>query len=409
MKEKQLIINDNFKYYILNGIFYTLVTNLYKPYAQKFIFRLGGSESYVSLFNALPGLVAVIALLPGVYFLSKSKHKSKLIATLFLLSRLMVVSFAIVPMLPQEMQPLAFVLLSALMFFPESVATNALQSLSADYFPEVDRAKAIASRNKWSTLISTLSLLIVGQTMKVFGTTNDSAIKIYQLFFLSAFILGIYEIKSYMKLKEVEPSHPLAPEGLIQSIKEVFRNKPFVIFLVCSMIFHFGWQMGWPLFGIYQIKYLGADEMWITILGITSQLSMVGSFNFWQNQINKKGIKRTVAISTFGMAMTPIIFMLSPNLYVLNVVGIVTGFFTSGCVTSILCSTIDASPDKDRMVYMNVHATLTNVTLFISPLLGDFFLGLLGIKLALIITACFRFLGSFAFFIRDRKHSASPQ
>lgn len=402
-EQKNSIIKDNLKFYILNGIFYTIVTNLYKPYGQKFIFRLGGGESYVSLFNALPGLVAVLALLPGVYFISKSKHKVKLISILFLIGRLFIVSFAVVPFLPVSLQPLAFVVLSALMFFPESIATNALQSLSADYFPEDRRAHAIANRNKWSTFFSTFTLLILGQTMRVFGTTNANAIKIYQIFFLSAFILGIYEIQSYRKLKEVEEAHPLAPDGMIQSVKDVFKNKPFVIFLVCSMLFHFGWQMGWPLFGIYQIKYLGADEMWLTILGVTSQLAMVASFNFWQNQISKNGIKLTIAVATLGMAMTPIIFMLSPNLYVLNVVGIVTGFFTSGCVTSILCATIDASPDKDRMVYMNVHATLTSVTLFISPLIGDFFLGHLGIKTALIITAVFRLIGSLAFFIRSGK------
>jgi len=404
LKQRNSIINSNLKYYILNGIFYSIVTNLYKPYAQKFIFRLGGGESYVSLFNALPGLAAVLVLLPGVYLISKSKHKSRLIGVLFLIGRLFVMSFAVVPFLPLKTQPLAFVILSALMYLPEAIATNALQSQSADYFPEEKRALAIANRNKWSTFWNTLSLLVLGQTMRVFGTTNENAIKVYQLFFLSAFILGVFEIKSYLKLKDIDETPPLAANGLLLSIKEVFKNKPFVIFLCCSMLFHFGWQMGWPLFGIYQIKYLGADEMWLTVLGVTSQLAMVASFNFWQKQINKRGIKISIAISTFGMAMTPVIFMLSPNLYVLNVVGIVTGFFTSGCVTSILCSTIDASPDKDRMVYMNVHATLTNVTLFVSPLVGDFFLGHVGIKNALLITAAFRFIGSFAFFIRNHKH-----
>ena len=400
---RDLIIKNNLKFYIFNGIFYTVVSNMYKAYGQKFIFRLGGGELYISLFNSLPGLVAVLALLPGVYFISKAKHKTRLISILFLIGRLFVVSFAMVPFLPAHMQPMAFVILMALMFFPESIATNALQSLSADFFPVNDRAHAIANRNKWSTFFSTLSLLILGQTMRVFGATNENAIKVYQIFFLCAFILWIFEIISYTKLKEVEVAQPLAAEGLIQSMKDVFKNKPFVIFLSCSLLFHFGWQMGWPLFGIYQIKYLGADEMWLTILAVTSQLAMVASFTFWQRQISKRGLKTIVAISTFGMALTPIIFMLSPNLYILNVVGIVTGFFTSGCITSILCSTIDASPDKDRMVYMNVHATLTNITLFISPLVGNLFLGLLGIKTALLLTSLFRFIGSFAFFIRRKQ------
>jgi hypothetical protein len=49
-----------------------------------------------------------------------------------------------------------------------------------------------------------------------------------------------------------------------------------------------------------------------------------------------------------------------------------------------------------------VHATLTNVTLAVAPLLGDVVLRYSNIYIALYIVAVARFIGSSAFFIRDR-------
>ncbi len=399
---KKLIEKANLKYYILNGIFYMIVTNLYKPYAQKFIFRIGGGETMVSLFNALPGLMAVLVLIPGVYFISKAKKKVRLVSILFILSRIMVVSFAVVPFLPPKYQAITFVILSALMFLPESIAVNALQSISADCFEVEHRAYAISNRNKMAVLISIVLMIILGQIMRAFGSDNATVIFIYQLFFLASSIFAVFEILTFVKMKEITEPEPLIQEGMFKAIKEVFKNKTYMIFLSCSLLFHFGWQMGWPLFAIYQIKNLNADEMWITIIAVVVQFFMFITYNYWQREIGRKGLKKVIAFSTLGMALSPILVILSPNLYFLALANGLIGFFSSGCTVAILCSTIDASPDKDRMVYMNVHATLTNVTLFVSPLVANLFLHNIGMIGALIITALFRLLGSLAFYLREK-------
>lgn len=105
-------------HYILNGVLYTIVTNLYKPFAQKFIFRLEGSEFHVSIFNALPGMVAAFAIIPGIIYMSRTVSKKKVIGIFFFLSRLFIPSFALVPFLPEMYKPMVFVLLAGFMNFP---------------------------------------------------------------------------------------------------------------------------------------------------------------------------------------------------------------------------------------------------------------------------------------------------
>jgi MFS family permease len=160
--------------------------------------------------------------------------------------------------------------------------------------------------------------------------------------------------------------------------------------------------MGWPLFGIYQIEYLLADETWLTILSVTSSIVMFFSFGYWSKIIERKGNNYAAAFATMGMAATPVLYVLSRNLWVLTGSGLIMGFFTAGTTTVLLSYLLEVSPEKNRIMYVAVHATLTNVTLFIAPLIGDIVLKASNIYIALLITALMRFVGSMTFMNRTR-------
>ena len=387
---------QNMYYFLMNGILFTLVVNLYKPFAQKLLYRLGGVETHVSLYNSLPGLIALFGIIPGVIYMCKTISKKKTLSGIFLISRFFILLYAFVPFLPGPLQPISFVLITALMNFPEAVSATALQSFTADVFGERERARAITSKNKFTTFANFLSLILLSQILKLFGTTNEKAIIIYQWFFVIAFIIGLVEIFTFRRLKETI-QNPQACVNLKQSLKEVFGNKPYLEFLACSLTFHLGWQMGWPLFGIYQIEYLKADETWLTILSVTSSIVMFFSFGFWSRRIEKKGNNYAAAYATLGMAATPVLYVLSNNLIVLTLAGLIMGFFTAGTTTVLLNFLLEVSPEKNRIMYVAVHATLTNVTLFIGPLIGNVVLKSSNIYIALLVTALMRFIGSVTF------------
>jgi predicted MFS family arabinose efflux permease len=288
------------------------------------------------------------------------------------------------------------------MNFPDAVSTTALQSFTGDIFEGDDCAIAITDKNKYSALTNFIILILLGWLMKTFGKTNAENIYIYQLFFLAAFFISIFEIVSFYKLKQIKCITPVKT-NIMGCIKEAKQNKKFMLFMLCSMTFHFGWQMGWPLFNIYQMQYLGADEMWLTIMGVTSGVVMFASFNYWKKLIINKGNSHAIALATTGMAITPILFAASPNLYVLTIIGLITGFFTAGTITVIVSSLLEVAPEKNRDMYFAIHATLTSVTLFISPFIGGFVFDHTSIYFALFVTAIFRFIGALAFIIRNKK------
>jgi MFS family permease len=405
--KRKIVMSDNLKFYIWNGILFTLMTSLSKTYAVKFLYRLGGTGFHVSLYNALPGFIAAFAIMPGIILINNTTNKKLVVGRFFLVSRLFTLCFAFVPFLPTAFQPMVFILITALMNFPESLSVTALQSFSGDIFVPEERATAISLRNKFSTLAQLLSFLVVGRVLSRMGSTEAFIIQKYQIFFAIAFFLGLMEIRTFYKLRENSCKVPKSRLCIKSALINMKANRKYIIFMCCSLLFHFGWQMGWPLFSIYQIDYLGADEGWLTILNITSSITMFLSFSFWNRRIKAKGNASVITAATLGMALTPVLFILSPNLYVLVMACLIMGFFTSGMITVVLSSLLEVAPEDERMIYVGVHATLTSLTLAVAPMIGNVFLSSYGIHIALLATSVFRLIGSAAFHYRSRRVSKS--
>ncbi|MBO1264225.1 MFS transporter [Proteiniclasticum sp. SCR006] len=397
--------SQNIKYYAINGILFTMVTVLSKSYAIKFLDRLGGEDIHFSLFNALPGFVAIFTTIPGILLIQKGKSKRKTLGTFFYISRLMPLFLAAVPFLPKTMQPMVFVLIYGLMNFPESISATSLQDYTGDIFSPHERADALSIRNQMSQISQISVSILVGFILSL-SSVNRTVIIMYQIFIVLSFLIGLKEIHYMYKMEplvtEEEQKEKSVPK-LRESLRAVFSHKEYVSFLACSLLFHFGWQMGWPLFNVYQIKVLGADEMWLTIINVLSSIFMVLSFTQWKKVIKKFDYKLAIALATFGMGLTPLLYILSKNLVTLTFMQPVTGFFTAGTIVVVLGSLLAASPDEYRTMSVAVHATLTSVTLAVAPLFGTYIQDVLSIEGALFVSSSLRLLGSFVFLLRFLK------
>jgi MFS family permease len=160
--------------------------------------------------------------------------------------------------------------------------------------------------------------------------------------------------------------------------------------------------MGWPLFSIYMIKTLGADELWISIISVGSAIVMFFSYRFWPSKIESMGNEKVATICTFGMAITPLLYVFSKTLPVLAVVSTLSGFFTAGTITVLFSDMLEVIPGKNRSIYVGYYNIMTNLTLIIAPFVGHFINQSKGIIVALIVTSIFRFIGGIAFYVRER-------
>lgn len=393
--------NDNFSYYTINGILFTIVTIFTRTYAPKYMDRLGATSLHYSLLNSLPGLVAVLTTIPGIIYIQKSRDKEKLMERFFYISRFFPLLLVLTPYLPAQSRAYVFVVLFSLMNLPESIGQTALQSWTGSIFQPNEISDALSARNKLSQVSMIVFSILVGIILSLPQSgDNDTVIRIYQVLFIASLLFGIFEIRALSKIKVVRPN--LSPKKLVlrKSLETIFRHREYVVFLVCSLLFHFGWQMGWPLFSYFQITILGADEMWLTIINVVNALAMVLSYNFWSRFIRKRGLKFVTAAACLGMVTSPVLAVLSPNLAVYTLIGITMGFFTSGITVVILGSLLESALPEEALLATAVHQTLINVTLFLAPFIGEMVLQLTNINIAMLTSTGFRLIGAIAFFLR---------
>lgn len=396
----------NMRIFAYYGILYEIALNFYKPFSIKFLERIGGSDFQISLFNALPGLVTLIAILPGAFWLRRLTDKKSATRGLILTGRFFLLAMAFIPLIEAQYRAILFIGLFTVMCIPDAIYQTSYQSFIGDLFEPRDRARAIGMRNKLTVPALAIVTLICGNLLVVLPQNEDQRLVIYQIFFILAFVFGVFEFLAFkrFRLKSMVENEKVGPvaEHWPSFIKRILKDKSFRFFALCSFGFHFGWQMGWPLFNIYTIRNLGANEFWLAIISVVSAMTMFLGYGFWSRQIEKRGNNVVLPICSFGMALTPIMYALSPNLYVLLATALISGFFTSGTLSVLLSALLEVTPEKDRVMYIAVYNVLINLSLATAPLIGHYFLEAGGIFFALYMTALFRLLGSLLFFYREK-------
>ena len=395
----------NLQFFILSGIFNTIMLNLYNPFIVKFLQRLGGDEFHISLLNSLPGFVGVLSSLPGAIYIVKRSHaspKTHMIRFLWA-SRLLLIGFALVVYTSPQIAPWLFVILFALKSFPESISQTAFQGFTGDLFDDNYRSTAISLRSKLSTPISVVITLLTGYMLRVLPQNDNDRMLLYQIFIVAAMLFGILEIFSLSAIKEPSVEITSGMKPFKEILADIKKQKKFISFTLSSLLFYFGWQMGWPLFSIYQVVNLRADEFWLSIIAVVTAIGSYLGYSYWNRMIKRKGNSFVASVTTMGMAINPVVMAISPNLYWASLVSFIIGFFVAGNVTVLLNALLESTPSENRVIYIGTYNTLINISLMISPIVAHSVLKLTGIFWALIVVAIIRTMGSIVFYINHAK------
>lgn len=403
---------------IITGALSTIATNLTNPFYSLFVIRLGGTDYHVAWLSAFPALAAMFVLIPGGAFVDRFTYKKNITCWMIGANRFFFLILAFVPFLPPIVQATMFVILVGMMRVPGAVAEIGWQTFYADIVPEEHRGLAMARRSRISSFMGMIVTFVAGRILATLPQTDAERIQFYQIFFVLAFVFSIFEVYNHMRIRE--PRHeenekdsaqlnqiPLKKrfQLLIASFQDTPQAKRFLIFSICSIIFHFGWQMGWPLFNLYQIKNLHSNEFWLALISVIGSLVSIVAYTPWSRFAEKVGNDKALTVTAFCMAVTPILYAVSPNLPVLALMNIIVGISTAGFTMILFNVSLNEAPRFQRTLYIACYNTIISLSAILAPHIGVYFTELWGIHISLLITAFFRFVGVGAFFWRVRYHA----
>lgn len=389
-----------------HGLMSTLAQNLVGPFIGIFAVRLGASNYQIGLLSSAPALVALLAMIPGAKYVDSRSNKKRVTAAFMWAHRLFFFLLALIPLFAEDSRATILVILIAAMNFPGSISNVGWQGFIANVVPAERRAAAFADRNRLMNIVGTLAVLAAGRILDIMPYPLG-----YRMMFTLAFVLAIGEIWVFSRLTEFSPRGMTRagqdipwqrflldlPRSIAADIKGMAHQRRFLRFMATSLFFHFAWQVAWPLFTLYQTKELGANNLWISILTLGNTGGSLLGYGFWVRYSHRHGSLRTLFTSTLGIFIVPLVYAYSRSLMTIALFNILTGVIFSGVMLSLFNTLLDMTPEERRTTYIGYYNTAINVSAIAAPLAGVAMLNLFGYKVAFLVAALLRLLGSLAF------------
>lgn len=404
MTESALSLEENLNYNkkinIINGILATISLNLVNPYYSKFAERLGATDYQIAYLTSLPHFISILAFIPGAILIESLTSKQKTIGYTMLLNKLFFLFIAFIPLLNVNQASL-FVLIIGIMNLPGAIGNMGYQASMGDVFDMRDWGVAMGLRNRYSSIVGILITFVSGKLLTSIPKTDGDTIKLYQIFFIAAFIISLAEVISFFKFKGFtnqikKQSKHLEP--LKKVLKEIPSNKKFLLFTFASLFFHIGWVGAQPLFNIYTIKVLGANESWLSAISIASAISSIITYTKWAKWADKKGNHLVLSVAIIGMGITPLLYALSSQLWLLVLFNILIGVSVAGTVLLLFNILLEIIPNENRTIYIAIYNTLIAIISGISPILGVKLMDMTNITIALVGVAIIRLTSSIFFY-----------
>lgn len=383
--------------------------NLINPYVGIFAVYLGADNMQLGYLNSWPQAASVAPILLLASTVGQSPRKQWWTAIINLVGRTAALGAAAVPWFPACWRIWALILFWVLSVFPYSVGTTTQNSFLADIFPAQERGRAFAARNSWNTAAGMITVLLAGWALDhVFPYPLG-----YQIIFFGSFAFGVLEIYLFLRLRNANPGVPAAPPSLRAQLGEtwrayaaVFRYRPFLVFVCCSIPFHFTWQMAWPIFTRFEVTDLGMDNTWLSLVTVANSLSAVIAYPFLARKAERVGNLRMLAESAVNLALAPVLTAICPSSIWVAVINLYTGIGVAGVNLFVLNCLLDIAPEETRAGILAVHAALVAASAAIAPLVGAYLMTAYPAKTALILSTFARGLtaaGLFLLLYRQRQ------
>lgn len=369
------------------------------PFMPVFLTRLGANSLMVSLLTIMP---AITGFLLAIFF-GRILQRQKNIIPWFSTARLAVI-FAytltgiITFFIPENKLIAPILIIWAFATLPQTILAITFTVVMNAIAGPSGRFELMTRR--WTVLgITTgVTIFLVGQFLDLIVFPLN-----YQLMLI---LLSAGGLISYIFSRRIviEPSPippPVITHNILDSVKEYFylikNEKPFISFASKRLIFLLGFSMTIPLLPMYFVRVVDASDSWIAAINTTKTIIMVFGYFFWSNLQGHKGSKPVLLLSTFGVAIYPILVGASTNVWTILLLAAVLGIFQSGLDLVFFEELMKTIPLAYSPTFVSFAQSIQFLSSIIAPFLASFVADNFGLSHALILAGIIQFTGFILF------------
>ncbi len=363
-----------------NAIYTNLV--LAGPVFMLFLAKLDLDETRISVILSIIPFLSVLSLIFGPLG-AKFGYKRSFIY-LWAIRKFVLISLVATPFLLANygIDTVFVFIISVLALFAlcNTAAVSWLEPWMHEFIPDTVRSKFSAISNITGVLASTLTLIAAG-----FYIGHKSEASEFIILFVIAFIIGLISVFFYLFVPGGEPKKQRQKQAKVD-IRSLFRNKPFIRFLIGGAFLIAGWTAVNPggfliLFLDQKMKFDPAQITFIvsTIMGV----GLISSY-LWGWAADRYGSKPIMLICLAFHGAFPLLLCLVQgnfkySFYIVLGISALIGLGLPGWGISFSRYLyVNLVSPENRSQYLSFNLAFTGLVGGISPLIVGFILSITG-------------------------------
>ena len=375
------------------------LANAASPFLPVLLTRLGASNNQIGLLTSMPGMTGLFLALPVGRFLQRQRN----IVSWFSTSRLLVISAYALTGLAPFFIPAKYLVVAILAIW--AMATLPQTALAVSFSVVMNAVAGPTYRydlmsRRWSILGVTTALTTALAGWLLEGRNFPGN---YQLVFVGLSVGGLisYIFSRRIRLPEVEP--PPEPIGLsigqrARGYTSLVKNYPdFLQFSSKRFIFQFATLLATPIFPLYYVRVVQANDVWIGLISTAQTAVLVIGYFYWSRQHRRRGSRYVLLWTTLGMSLYPILVASTQQVQVIVVLAGVAGIFQAGIDLVFFDELMKTIPMEYSATFVSLAQSLQYLASIFAPLIGTQLSSVIGLSGMLLVSGGLKFVGFLLF------------
>jgi hypothetical protein len=367
--------------FALEGLLFQFAVSIKGFGNNLFATNLGATDTDIGLIQTI-GCGITVALLLPVGIISDRCKSSKTVPVFLLLSGgLMFILQSLVPAMGTARLTifLCIVGMSSGLF---GAYSSQWQSMFGDLVDIRSRNRIYATRSRVMAALGVIVPVFCGVAMSR-QPGSDGKLSVLSLFMLISGVMMIIQAVVVLRIPggrrsqaQLDAAEHFSIKNLWETVVGAMKSRPFMAFVLASLLVYTSWQLDWGMWYIGQTQYAMMTEAQLSYYSAVCAVVQIFAIGIWAKSNQKKNVHFTICLCVSGAALYPIYAILMtfvpvairPWAFICMCATACT--FECGIVMCLVQMMLEVVPERHRSLTISLYTILTTLSNAIMPLVG---------------------------------------
>ncbi len=365
--------NKSLRASIRDGVSHAVMMGAGETYLGPFGIFLRATTLQVGLLATLPQLFGAMMQLAGARAMPRFRSRRAVVLTGVLVQASLWIPMSFLPFLfGNGAIPVLFLIgLVTLYHGANGLVVPVWNSLIGDIVPSEIRGRFFGIRNRLTGMSTFIALLLAGVTLHIFKMEAATEIG-YLIIFAAAFLARLNSARWLVRYDD--PQLPILQEAIF-TFQQFLRRSPhsnFAKFVFFVGAINLGVAFSAPYFALYMLRDLRFSYIEFTAVTAVATAIQFLAFRYWGELSDRFGNKKILNVCGWGVAIVPLLWLVSSRIGYLALIQIYSGFVWAGFSLASVNFIFDAVTPQKRAFCVAYQGLVNGVCVLIGSVAGGY-------------------------------------